>query len=640
MAKRQITFYIGANSEGFQEAIRKAERTLSDFSDKAIDTGEMLSTRLTLPLVAAGAMLVKSFSEDEEAIARMTAALRANGGQANITSKEIIALADNLERTTTFAGDATTSAAGLLLTFHRVRNEMGKGNDVFNRTIIAAQDLAAALGMDLQSATMQLAKAMENPTIGLTALTRSGTTFTQQQKDQIKALMESNRQLDAQKMILDEVERQYKGTAEAMRGTLAGTIAGSINEMGVEMDKFGAIIAEALIPMIDTTLALVKQLSQLDDGTRRFIITLGAFAAGAGPVIYVIGQLTAGIRAMMLSMVANPYVALAVGLTALGIAAYNAMKSTDGLNERLREALKLGDELKGTQQEYNRLVAEQQRLSAELARIEQTRARGGLSAGQLQALAATEASIKTQMAAVRELAREWSDLNKVTAPAASAPAPAAPAAVGTTAYELRSANTALTMLNESFADSSLSEWQQKMLELGFQIPQVATAWVDWADMVAYSNEQLALVGGQMQMTTSDVAQMSLQMSVAQDFAQSFTNSFGQGMANVIVQGERLTDTLRNIGRLLVSSAIQTGIRLLLMGPSAFGVKGGGTGLLGGLLGFNVAPTAPAVIGAATMGGSAAAANVVQVVVSGQIVASPQTMRVLINDANRTNTRLS
>jgi len=352
MAKRQITFYIGANSEGFQEAIRKAERTLSDFSDKAIDTGEMLSTRLTLPLVAAGAMAVKAFSEEQDAIARMTAALRANGGQANVTAKEIQDLAGALQRTTTFGDEATIAASGLLLTFHRVRNEMGKGNDVFNRTIIAAQDLAAALGMDLQSATMQLAKAMENPTIGLTALTRSGTTFTEQQKEQIKTLMESGRQLDAQKMILDEVERQYKGTAEAMRGTLSGTIAGAMNELGDEMEKFGAIIADSLVPMIEVVTDFAKYIAAMDDGTRRFIITLGAFAAGAGPVIYVIGQLTAGIRAMMLSMVANPYVALAVGLTALGIAAYNAMKSTDGLNERLREALKLGDELKGTQQEY------------------------------------------------------------------------------------------------------------------------------------------------------------------------------------------------------------------------------------------------------------------------------------------------
>jgi hypothetical protein len=88
--------------------------------------------------------------------------------------------------------------------------------------------------------------------------------------------------------------------------------------------------------------------------------------------------------------------------------------------------------------------------------------------------------------------------------------------------------------------------------------------------------------------------------MAQQTALSFTDSFGAGMANIIVQGERLTDVLKNIGKLLLSSAIQTGIKLLLMGTSGFGVVDGSTGLLGGLFKPQVSAVPTGVMGAGTM----------------------------------------
>jgi hypothetical protein len=76
------------------------------------------------------------------------------------------------------------------------------------------------------------------------------------------------------------------------------------------------------------------------------------------------------------------------------------------------------------------------------------------------------------------------------------------------------------------------------------------------------------------------------MSVLQPIADQFVNSFGQGMANVVVQGEKLTDVLKNIGKLLASAVIQKGIALLLTGgiPGASGFLGAGGGLLGSLFG--------------------------------------------------------
>lgn len=69
-------------------------------------------------------------------------------------------------------------------------------------------------------------------------------------------------------------------------------------------------------------------------------------------------------------------------------------------------------------------------------------------------------------------------------------------------------------------------------------------------------------------------------------ADTFTNSFGSGMANIVVQGERLVDVLENIGKLLLSSAIQLGIKALLSGGlgAGSGFFGSGGGLFGSLFG--------------------------------------------------------
>jgi len=69
------------------------------------------------------------------------------------------------------------------------------------------------------------------------------------------------------------------------------------------------------------------------------------------------------------------------------------------------------------------------------------------------------------------------------------------------------------------------------------------------------------------------------MVVLQDITTQFTNSFGQGLANVIVQGERLMEILNNIGKLLLSSIIQKGISILLTGSSGTG------GIFGEIFGF-------------------------------------------------------
>ena len=170
--------------------------------------------------------VVRNTIRQEQAIAQVEARIRSTAGAAALTSTEIQRMAARLQDVTSFGDEAILEMQALLLSFRRLDGSQ------FQRITEATLDLAAALNQGPRDAALQLAKALEDPAQGLTALRRSGTVFTQAQTDVIRKLAETGRLAEAQRLILDELEKQYGGTAEAIRGTLGGALDSLRNAWG------------------------------------------------------------------------------------------------------------------------------------------------------------------------------------------------------------------------------------------------------------------------------------------------------------------------------------------------------------------------------------------------------------------------
>ena len=93
---------------------------------------------------------------------------------------------------------------------------------MFDRAELASVNLSARLGQDLQSSAIQVGKALNDPIKGVTALQRVGVSFTAQQREQIKAMVEAGNVAGAQGIILGELEKQFGGAAEAQRKATPG----------------------------------------------------------------------------------------------------------------------------------------------------------------------------------------------------------------------------------------------------------------------------------------------------------------------------------------------------------------------------------------------------------------------------------
>lgn len=147
---------------------------------------------------------------------RQTAAvIESTGSKAGVTAKQVSDLAASEEELTTVDDKVVQGGENMLLTFTNI------GKDVFPQATDAMVNLGVAMAggdasaVDLQATAIQLGKALNDPIKGVTALTKVGVSFTQEQKDAIKAMVEAGDTAGAQKIILKELETEFGKAGEA-----------------------------------------------------------------------------------------------------------------------------------------------------------------------------------------------------------------------------------------------------------------------------------------------------------------------------------------------------------------------------------------------------------------------------------------
>jgi hypothetical protein len=203
-----------------------------------------------------GSKLVGAARESQKVMKQTEAIVKATGGSANLSATQISNLSEKLAVQTGVDDELIQKNMNLLLTFKAIRNEVGQGNDVFTQASQAALDLGNVFG-STDAAAIQLGKALSNPVRGVTALRKSGIDFTDQQIAQIKTLVASNKVLDAQKLILKEIQQQVGGTAAASatdfdRMQVAiGNVAEDLGELLLPaVEAFARFVTTTLVPIV------------------------------------------------------------------------------------------------------------------------------------------------------------------------------------------------------------------------------------------------------------------------------------------------------------------------------------------------------------------------------------------------------
>ena len=278
--------------------------------------GQNLSVAVTLPMAAMAATSLQAFREQEKAIAQVNAGLKSTGAQVGFTSKELQNMASELQKNTLFGDEQILKdATAQLLTFTNITGEQ------FDRTQQAALDLATRLDGDLKGASIQLGKALNDPIANLSALSRSGIQFSEEQKEVIKSLAETGRLAEAQTVILDELDKQYGGSAEAAADADGG-ITQLANAFGDLQEEIGKVVLRAIKPLIKFAHDLIDGFHELDGVTKSFITAFGLVAAAIGPILMILPKL-ANIAQIVGPAIGKAFTLMTgpIGLAVLAIAA-------------------------------------------------------------------------------------------------------------------------------------------------------------------------------------------------------------------------------------------------------------------------------------------------------------------------------
>lgn len=159
------------------------------------------------------------------------------------TTKRLQDYAQTLQDQTGVNDETVKSGQAILLTFQSLANTAGQAGGMFDRATAALLDLSAAGFGDAESNAKSLGRALQDPIKGLTALTRQGVTFTDAEKEKVKALVASNQTLAAQNVIMSAVEHQVGGTAAA--------VATDFDKIGAAVDDLKEKIGYALVGTLD-----------------------------------------------------------------------------------------------------------------------------------------------------------------------------------------------------------------------------------------------------------------------------------------------------------------------------------------------------------------------------------------------------
>ena len=316
----------GAFDRGMSDAGAKFDSTGNELATKSSGIGKKASMALAAAGTAALAglsMVVKTgigeCMEASAAQAQLAAGIKSTGGAAGVTVDHLTNLASSIQNYSGQTDDSIMQTEALLLTFKNIKN-VG-ADKIFDQATMAAADMAAKMGTDASSAAIQLGKALNDPIKGVGSLSRVGVQFTEAQKKQIAAMVESGDTMGAQKIILKELNEEFGGAAKAAGDSLPG----QIEKAKRSFEDMSESLMSALMPTIASGIVvltdLIKKFDSLPGPVKTAAVVTAALAAAMAVLAPVVGTLAGVYQFLFVAKVQDGIV------TRAGIVQYTLLRA-------------------------------------------------------------------------------------------------------------------------------------------------------------------------------------------------------------------------------------------------------------------------------------------------------------------------
>lgn len=269
---------IGQFVQPIKDAEDQAKESMSAIEQHAEGAADSIKGMIAsgaglLSLGALFAKYIQNTRDAEQEQAQLAAVLKSTGEAAGYSQDQLNDMANSMSQLSILSGGEINQAQTSLLAF------TGIVGDQFPRALQAAIDMSARTGMSVVSAAETIGRALDVPSKGLTALSKQGFRFTEDQKALAEQLERTGNVAEAQGIILDSLESSYKGAAEATRNTFDGALAGLNNTFDDLLTGDGSLqVATNLINNLSTALASPAAAQ----GIQMLTVGVVGFAAAVG----------------------------------------------------------------------------------------------------------------------------------------------------------------------------------------------------------------------------------------------------------------------------------------------------------------------------------------------------------------------
>ena len=348
MALAALIVRIGADVTDLNKALSQTDKDIQKLGKKLVSVGKDLSTFVTLPLVALGAVAVRSATQLDS----LTRGLTAITGSADETERQLVRLKEvaklpGLGFKEAIQGSISLQAVGFsaakaersLMAFGNAIATTGGGKAELDRVFTQLTQMASA-GKILTADLRPIIQV--SPLVGRALKEAFGTISAEQINDMGLSFEEFYERLVSQLETLPKVTGGARNSFE------------NLSDASFRLSAaFGEGILPVILPLINKMADLSERFSAMSSSTRTTILVVGGLVAAIGPLLMILGKVMT-----LLPLIKVGFAALTgpIGLAILAIgamtAAWIAWQHKQG--QALRDATKRLDEYTASLQTLNR----------------------------------------------------------------------------------------------------------------------------------------------------------------------------------------------------------------------------------------------------------------------------------------------
>lgn len=264
---------LSTDNKGLDAGLRKGEQSTKAWAGRVKSLGTVALAAVAMAGAGAFAMMISEAQKAQKVAAQTNAVLESTGHAAGMTAEEVKALAREMFVLTGIEDDTVQMTENMLLTFTQIKEDTMPGATQAVLDMTVAMQGGGAQAEAYRDTAIRVGKALQDPIAGVTALRRVGVQLTDQQQEQVKAMMAVGDVAGAQAIVLGELTREFGGSAEAYGNTFAGQMQRIRNAIGDAAESFGTLLLPKMTAGFE---AIAKFLVDNEASFQRWANTISA----------------------------------------------------------------------------------------------------------------------------------------------------------------------------------------------------------------------------------------------------------------------------------------------------------------------------------------------------------------------------